>query len=185
MNIDRARLLNQLRSGESWIADINRLATALRAMTRHDAGLLVVGTPTEEPWHLVAHLDQESQLAGMPQLAPVLVRHQVPVGAAPHLATDLSRINTARPGETVFVVARSAAPEELLSRVQDARKAGATILSLEAGDDPDLQGLAHETVAIVDRDGAQFDVAQHLISVSAGQPPRLGRRPRRLGLINR
>jgi hypothetical protein len=189
MNLDRSRLLGQLRSNDGWIADIRRLAGALRTTTRREAGLLVVGPPTDEPWHLVAHLDQEARLGGLTQLSPVLVRHHVPAGAAPHLAVDLSRLNTARPGETVFVVASVAAPADLLSRVEDARRAGATILALEAGDDPDLQGLAHETVTVSRSAatgsalGRQFETAQHLVSLAVGQPSsRSARRARRLVL---
>jgi len=52
------------------------------ANTGHDVGgLLIVGVPTEEPWHLTAHLDDQARLAREPQLAPVLVRHRVPPGA--------------------------------------------------------------------------------------------------------
>ena len=174
MNVDRVKLLKQLRSSDGWIADIRRLAGALRTTTRRDAGLLVVGPPTAEPWHLVAHLEQESRLTDS-RLAPVLVRHHVPAGAAPHLAVDLTRLSAARSGETVFVVAPVAAPEDLLTRVQDARRAGATILALEADGDPDLTGLAHETVTIGHQAqsnlgfGSQFDAAQHLVTVAAGQ----------------
>lgn len=172
MNIDRAALLAQLRSNDGSISDIRRLAMALRTPRPSNTGLLVVGTPAADPWHFVAHLDQEARLSGHLELSPVLVKHRVAAGAAPHLAVDLSRINHARPGEVVFVVAPSAAPAELLSRVQDARRAGATILALDAVGDADLQGLAHESVTIDD----QFETAQHLVSVAAGQAPQRARR---------
>jgi len=178
MNTDRATLLAQLRSSDGWIADIRRLAAVLRTPRPSSAGLLVVGTPSEEPWHLVAHLEQESRLSAQPALSPVLVRHRVTAGAAAHLAVDLSRLNEARPGEVVFVVAPTAAPAELLSRVQDARRAGAIILALEAGGDADLQGLADDSVTIDHQPNhpAVFDAAQHLLSVAAGQAPHRARR---------
>ena len=74
------------------------------------------------------------------------------------------------------MVAPVAAPADLLTRVADARRAGATILALEAGGDSDLEGLAHETVTIGRPAphqvalNAQFETAQHLVTVAVGQP---------------
>jgi hypothetical protein len=183
VNIDRAALLDELRSGDGWLADIRRLAATMRSATRNEPGLLVVGMPDDEPWHFVAHLEQESRRSGHPELSPVLIRHQVKSGASPHLAIDLSRLSATHPGEVVLVVAAEATSAELLSRVQDARRAGATILALEASGQPDLQDLAHEVVTIEDQagrqswPGARFEAAQHLLSVAAGHERH---RPRRL-----
>ncbi len=132
----------------------------------------MVGTPAEEPWHLTAHLDEESRLSGIPELMPTLVRWQVPEGAPPHLRVGLERLEAARRGETVFVVTPSTAPVPLLERVSDARKTGATIFALDQGD-PELEGLAHEAMSVAPGPGVpgmmSFGAAQHLISAACGE----------------
>jgi hypothetical protein len=133
--------------------------------------LLLVGTPAEEPWHLTAHLDEESRLSGIPEMMPTLVRWQVPDGAPPHLRVGLERLRAARRGETVFVVTPSTAPVPLLERVSDARKVGATIFALDQGD-PELERLAHEALSIAPGPGVpgvSFGAAQHLISAACGE----------------
>jgi hypothetical protein len=131
-----------------------------------------VGTPAEEPWHLTAHLDEESRLSGIPELMPTLVRWQVPEGAPSHLRIGLERLEAARRGETVFVVTPATAPVPLLERVSDARKTGATIFALDQGD-PELEGLAHEAMSIAPGPGVpglvSFGAAQHLISAACGE----------------
>ena len=131
-----------------------------------------MGAPAEEPWHLTAHLDEESRLSGIPELMPTLVRWQVPDGAPPHLRVGLERLEAARRGETVFVVTPSTAPVPLLERVSDARKTGATIFALDQGD-PELEGLAHEAMSIAPGPGVlgmmSFGAAQHLISAACGE----------------
>lgn len=59
--------------------------------------------------------------------------------------------------------------EGLLERVHDARRAGATVLSLDGGD-PDLRVLAHDVLSVPD--GAaelDLDTVQHLVSAAAGE----------------
>jgi hypothetical protein len=126
----------------------------------------VVGTPTYEPWHVTAHLDDEARLAGIPELAPTLVRWAPPAGAPPHLAVGLARLEAAQRGETLFVVAEESAPVPLLERVDDARRVGATILALDEGD-PELDALAHEALAVPE--SLSFDAGQHLVSAAAGE----------------
>jgi hypothetical protein len=100
---------------------------------------------------------------------PTLVRWQVPVGAPEHLRVGLERLEAARRGETLFVVSPASAPVPLLERVNDARHTGATIFALDAGD-PELEGLAHESMAIrAGVDAVSFGGAQHLISSSVGE----------------
>ena len=131
-------------------------------------GLLVVGTPAFEPWHLTAHLDDESRLSGIAALAPTLVRWSPPAGAPPHLAVGLARLEAAQRGETLFVVTEDRAPVPLLERVSDARKTGATILALDTGDgDPELDAIAHEALAVPA--SLSFDAGQHLVSAAAGE----------------
>jgi hypothetical protein len=113
----------------------------------------------------------------------VLVRHRVPPGAPPHLSVPLARLEEARRGETVFVVAPEATDEGLLERVDDARRVGATVLALEAAD-PELRGLAHEALTVTPDPGApSFELVQHLVSAAAGEP--LPPRRRATGLRGR
>jgi hypothetical protein len=152
-----------------WLERTRAFARVLRTATAAPGGLLLIGTPAEEPWHLAAHLDDESRLSGIPELAPTLVRWNVPANAPAHLRIGLDRLEAARRGETLFVVTPEAAPASLLERVSDARKVGATILALDQGD-PELDGLAHEALTI--QAGAapvSFAVAQHLVSAAAGE----------------
>ena len=139
--------LRALLAPTGWLERAHAFALGLRKATRSQGGLLVVGTPDEEPWHLTAHLDEESRLSGIPELMPTLVRWQVPKGAPSHLRVGLERLEAARRGETLFVVSPSTAPVPLLERVSDARRTGATIFALDQGD-PELDGLAHESMAI-------------------------------------
>ncbi|HSF26416.1 MAG TPA: hypothetical protein VLC50_02750 [Actinomycetes bacterium] len=146
MDASHVAMLRELLAGSGWIDRTREFARSLRRSAR-PGGLLLVGTPSEEPWHLAAHLSDESRLAGRPELEPTLVRWDPPAGAPAHLAVGLSRLEAAARGETLFVVAPDQAPASLLERISDARGVGATILALDAGD-PELEGLAHDTLTV-------------------------------------
>jgi hypothetical protein len=148
MDADQVNELRTLLEPSGWLEQTRSFARAVRGARPRAAGeLLLVGTPDEEPWHLAAHLDQESRVSGIPGLTPTLVRWSPPQGAPPHLAVGLARLEEARRGETLFVVSPEAAPAALLERVHDARKVGATILALDVGD-PELDDMAHEYLAV-------------------------------------
>ena len=76
------------------------------------------------------------------------------------------------------MVSEESAPEQLLERAWDARKLGATVLSLDAGDD-ELHEVAHESLVVPSRhrpsssapelEVVSFDSVQHLVSVAAGE----------------
>jgi hypothetical protein len=171
MDAASVAFLREVLSTTGWVERTREFGYSLRS-TRSPGGLLVVGTPEEEPWHLAAHLDDEARLSGLAQLAPTLVRWSPPPGAPPHLAVGIDRIEAARRGETLFVVAEQRAPAPLLERLDDARRTGATILALDGGD-PELEGLAHDALAVPPEDGLfTFDAAQHLVSMAAGENPR-------------
>jgi hypothetical protein len=146
MDSERVASLREALSHTSWWAQATVLGNAVRR-TPGAGHLLLVGTPTVEPWHLAAHLDDESRLTGLAQLSPQLVRWNPPRQAPDHLTIGLDRLEHAARGETVFVVAPDAAPDALLERVDDARRTGATVLSLDGGDDQ-LGGLAHERMTV-------------------------------------
>ena len=168
MDAEQVAALRAVLAPSGWLERTSALARALRR-PRSPGGLLVVGPPDDEPWHLAAHLDEESRLAGLPGLTPTLVRWVPPPGAPAHLSVGLQRLEQASRGETVFVVSAEPAPAALLERVSDARKK-ATVLALDQGD-PELDQLAHEALSIPP--GAtplSFDAAQHLVSSAAGQP---------------
>jgi hypothetical protein len=193
------KALRELLSSTGWGERTRRFGASLRN-AGHDPGrLLLVGTPDEEPWHLTAHLDDESRWSGMPSLAPTLVRWQPPAGAPAHLSIGLERLEQAGKGETVFVVAPDTPPPSLLERVSDARADGAVILTLDGGD-RELASLAHEALVVPSGDRTEtgvvlseglppvsFDLVSHLVSVSAGEGPsqlRRGMRSRLAQLLD-
>ena len=194
-SVDQAHVetLRDLLSGTSWVERSRGFARSLRRSTDTGDGLLLIGTPTHEPWHLAAHLDDEARYSGLVTLSPTLVRWAPPVGAPEHLAVGLERIEHVRRGETLFIVAPDDPTEQLLERLADARRTGATLLSIDSGDS-DLSGLAHDELIIPERgltapgepsglalalqvagftdldltslDGS-FETVQHLVSIAA------------------
>ena len=110
MNRDEVATLRALLAPTGWPERAREFARALRTSTKAPGGLLLVGTPEEEPWHLAAHLDDESRLSGIAELAPTLVRWNAPLNAPPHLRIGLERLEAARRGETLFVVTPETAP---------------------------------------------------------------------------
>jgi hypothetical protein len=171
MNVEQVSALRALLAPTGWLDRTTQFAAALRRSARTPQGLLVVGTAAYEPWHMTAHLTDESRLAGLPELEPTLVRWAPPPDAPAHLAVGLDRLRGAGKKETLLVVSAELAPEELLERVDDVRRLGATVLALDRGD-PELDGLAHESLAVPDDTApVTFFAAQHLVSAAAGESP--------------
>ncbi|MGW1291700.1 hypothetical protein [Streptomyces sp. NPDC002533] len=169
MDAVRVALLRDVLAGTRWPQDARRFALALRAsVVPRGGGLLLAGTEAYEPWHLAAHLSDESAWSGLPELAPTLVRHRVAAGDPAHLAVGLGRIAAAGRGETVLLVAPERPGDGLLERVHDARRAGARVLTLDGGD-PEVGGLAHESLVVGGDDEVDLDIVQHLVSAAAGE----------------
>lgn len=194
MDAVRVALLREVLAGTQWPAATRRFAASLRSsVVPHGGGLLLVGTRAYEPWHLAAHLVDEAAWSGRPELAPLLVRHRVRPADPAHLAVGLGRLAGAGRGETLLLVAPERPDGGLLERVHDARRAGATVLSLGTGD-PEVVGLAHDALTIPPAvraeggaeapgadeageageageaaSGVDLDMVQHLVSAAAGE----------------
>jgi hypothetical protein len=190
---EHALALRELLGGSDWVGRTTAFARALRAARHRPGGLLVVGPPDDEPWHLTAHLTDAARWADDPTLVPTLVRHAVPVGAPAHLAVDLTRLRAVGRGETILVVAPDEPAEQLLTRLADARRAGAALFGLDRGSASELAGLVGERLTVAaagsgcpdalvpdgllipdDLDSA-FGTAQHLVTAAVGERPRSGR----------
>ncbi|MER5638515.1 hypothetical protein ABT095_16330 [Kitasatospora sp. NPDC002227] len=174
MDAVRVSALRERLAGTGWLEAAGEFGGALRRSVsrRSAAGLLLVGTERYEPWHLAAHLGDEAAWSGVPRLAPTLLRHRPPADAPAHLGHGLARLVEARRGATVLVVALESAEAPLLERVHDARRGGATVLTLDTGDG-ELASLAHERLAVPGAADEPFDLVQHLVSTAAGAKPRL------------
>lgn len=169
MNADQVATLRALLAPTGWLDRTAAFARALRRSARTPSGLLIFGPAEDEPWHMAAHLADESQYAGIPELAPTLVRWAPEPGAPAHLAVGLSRLAAATPEETLLVVSRGLAPDRLLERVHDVRRAGTTVFALDQ-DDPELDGLAHESLQVSPGTAPiSFDAAQHLVTAAVGE----------------
>ncbi|MFD5946692.1 hypothetical protein ACFWAZ_17880 [Streptomyces collinus] len=179
MDAVRVALLREVLAGTEWLGSTRRFAGALRgSVVSHGGGLLLVGTAEYEPWHLAAHLVDEAAWSGTPELAPTLVRHDARPSDPAHLAVGLGRLEAARRGETLLVVAPTTPAAPLVERVSDARRAGATVLALGPGQG-ELPSIAHEVLAVPDGSELDLDTVQHLVGAAAGEnalPTPRGRR---------
>ncbi|MGV4986968.1 hypothetical protein ACWC0C_20040 [Streptomyces sp. NPDC001709] len=168
MDAVRVALLREVLAGTEWLGATRRFAGVLRgSVVAHGGGLLLVGTPEYEPWHLAAHLVDEAAWSGTPELAPTLVRHHARPSDPPHLAVGPGRIEAARRGETLLVVAPEE-PAPLLERVHSARRTGVTVLALGSGGG-ELAAMAHDTLAVPEGAELDLDTVQHLVSAAAGE----------------
>ncbi|MET9685100.1 hypothetical protein ABZY29_33640, partial [Streptomyces coeruleorubidus] len=106
MDAVRVALLREVLAGTEWLGATRRFAGALRgSVVSHGGGMLLVGTPEYEPWHLAAHLVDEAAWSGTPELAPTLVRHDArtpsptstPSSCSPRTASSTSSGSPPRP----------------------------------------------------------------------------------------
>jgi hypothetical protein len=171
MNADQVAALRELLAPTGWLARTSAFARALRRSARTPHGLLVVGTAEDEPWHMTAHLADESRFAGVPELMPTLIRWAPEADAPAHLSVGLDRLRAVTRTETLLVVSQQVASPALLERVQDARRAGGTVFALDQHD-PELDQLAHESLPVSPAAApVSFDGAQHLVTAAVAAPP--------------
>jgi hypothetical protein len=163
----------KLRTSASWLSKAWDLGQALRPQAKRNDQLFVVGTSTFDPWHVAAHLDDEARLCGLAGLRPTLLRWNPPADAPAHLSHSFDTLRETSGGPTVLVVAPDALDEVELERLADARRRGANLLAVSAGEG-ELTGLANESVTLSAQTlagsplVAPFEVATHLVAVSAG-----------------
>ena len=169
---DLSQLLRRLEPS-GWSGAARRFAGAVRTAGHEPGRLLVVGTPSHEPWHLAAHLDDTARWGGLEALRPVLVRSLVPVGAPPHLSVGLDAVSGAGRRSTVLVAAPDALDEGLLERLADARRGGAAVLAVAPEQDA-VARVAHDALALpAGPVGPGPGRARRQRAVAAGRPPPL------------
>jgi len=173
MDLSRAQLLRDVLEGTGLLEETDEFASALRHSTRAPRGLLIAGPADDEPWHLTAHLDDEARHAGNQLMRPTLLRWNVRPGDPAHLAIGMDRLVETRRGESVLVVAETAAAPDLaplLERVTDARRRGAAVFALQDRQS-ELADVASETITLDDFPTGllTFDNSQHLLSLAVGR----------------
>ncbi|HEU4948538.1 MAG TPA: hypothetical protein VFT31_15420 [Kribbella sp.] len=145
MDLTKASLLREMLTGTQLGSRTTEFAHALRRFTTKAGGLMLFGPADDEPWHLTAHLDDELHRAGINDIRPALVRWSPPPAAPPHLAIGLDRLREAGRGESLLVVSEETPQDNLLERIDDVRRRGTTIFSIDNGD-KDLASLSHESL---------------------------------------
>jgi hypothetical protein len=175
MDADQAAVFRSLLLGSNWIERTDDFAGAMRSATRRADGLLLLGTPQHEPWHLAAHLDDEANVSGAVDLRPTLLRWAPPANAPPHLSHGVERLKELRRGEPLLIVSEGTAQPSMLERINDARRAGGRIFTM-GEQDHELSHLAHESLIIDDGvpDLINLDLAEHLLSISAAAAVSMG-----------
>ena len=165
---------------ETSSRSIKRLVRALGGLGRDARGfgrtlgsgsadvgnLMIVGTPTYEPWHFTAHLADEATRRSRPDLSPTLLRWQIPPGAPAHLSVSVDEVTRASRTSTVLVIPDLEDPE-LLERIADAHRRGARVMAMERTETR-LAAYSHEYLMI---DGQhsdrEYDMCQHIVTAVA------------------
>jgi hypothetical protein len=145
VDLTKASLLREMLTGTELGTRTNEFGHSLRRFTTRSGGLMLFGPPEDEPWHLTAHLDDELHRVGVDDIRPSLVRWSPPPDAPPHLSIGLDRLGSAGRGESLLVVSERTPQDSLLERVDDVRRRGATIFSIDNGN-KELAALSHESL---------------------------------------
>jgi hypothetical protein len=132
MQLSQAITVARAARGSDWLGELKELAGSLRRSRATTGRLFVAGAPDDEPWHFTAHLENLARWRDLPQLTPTLVRGgEIPAGR----------------GDTLLVVTETGLPDEVLQRLDDARRGGSTVLGLTAAEHG-LVDVAHEAVRL-------------------------------------
>jgi hypothetical protein len=175
VDLTKAALLREMLTGTEFATRTAQFAHSLRRFTTRPSGLMVFGPADDEPWHLTAHLDDELHRAGFEDMRPSLIRWSPPIDAPDHLRIGLDRLRDVGRGESLLVVSETDPAASLLERVDDVRRRGATVFSIDGGidgGDSELATLSHETLVpeslVTDLAIANggFETAQHLVSLA-------------------
>jgi hypothetical protein len=145
VDLTKASLLREMLTGTELGSRTTQFAHSLRRFTTRTGGLMLFGPAEDEPWHLTAHLDDELHRVGIDDIRPALVRWSPPPDAPPHLSIGLDRLREAGRGESLLVVAENTPADNLLERIDDVRRRGTTIFSIDNGS-KDLAALSHESL---------------------------------------
>jgi hypothetical protein len=145
VDLTKASLLREMLTGTELGSRTTEFAHSLRRFTTRTGGLMLFGPPEDEPWHLTAHLDDELHRVGIDDIRPSLVRWAPPADAPPHLSIGLDRLRETGRGESLLVIAEQTPADTLLERIEDVRRRGTTIFSIDNGN-KDLAGLSHESL---------------------------------------
>jgi hypothetical protein len=177
MNLGQTETLARAGRASAWFSGLAGFAGSLRRSVHAPGQLLVVGSPDAEPWHFTAHLESLAQYRDVPQLTPTLVRWTEPVGSTPGIGVE--QMTAGGTGRVILAISEGVSDTELLERLADARRRGATILGL-SGDQStalnDLASVAHEAHTVVPGHTVSigrlpvlcdFELASHLVGVNA------------------
>ncbi|TWD80827.1 hypothetical protein FB561_1921 [Kribbella amoyensis] len=199
MDLTKASMLREMITGTELGTRTTDFAHSLRRYTTRRGGLLLFGPAEDEPWHLTAHLDDELHRAGVEDVRPSLVRWAPPPDAPPHLAIGLDRLRDSGKGESLLVVSEANPADTLLERIDDVRRRGTTIFSIDNGSKelaslsheslvpellipsgfgsgwvshpvPQDDGVPDETLTLIRDAVAGFEMTQHLVSLAAADP---------------
>ena len=83
----------------------------------------------------------------------------MPAGAPTHRSVGLDAVHGAGRRTTLLVAAPELPDADLLERLDDARRRGATLFALHPGD----SGLAHESLTLPEGVADPFDTAGHVV----------------------
>lgn len=178
MDAVRVALLREVLAGTEWWGATRRFAGVLRgSVVSHGGGLLLVGTPEYEPWHLAAHLVDEAAWSGTPELAPTLVRHDARPTDPAHLSVGLAARGGPAGRDLAGGVPGPAGRPA--SGARERRPTGRRDDPLLGPGEGELAAMAHESLAVPEGTDLDLDTVQHLVSAAAGEnavPTPRGRR---------
>jgi hypothetical protein len=185
MNLGQAETVARAARASAWFGGLAGFAATLRGSVHVPGQLLVVGAADAEPWHFTAHLESLARYRGTPELAPTLIRWHNPARGAPGMSIE--EMTGGGIGRVILAISEGSSDVDLLERLTDARRHGATVLGLSGqparsanGSDTthrdDLEAVAHETHTVESGQAVRlgrlpvlcdFELATHLVGINA------------------